>query len=96
MPWPHTSPSLETFGEQPTCQSVEEADSVAVAATFAAVAPVAGSPGDVKPKVGIPVATITAFQQPDGVLAELVLTPVLPGMMTCPPGEPFRIFGDPK
>jgi hypothetical protein len=93
MPWPHTSLSLESFNEQPTCQSVEEADSAAVAATFAAVA---GSSGDAKPKVAIPVATITAFEQPDGVIAELVLTPVLPGMMTCPPGEPFRIFGDPK
>ena len=93
IPWPHTSLSLETFKEQPTCQSVEEADSAAVAATLAAVA---RSSGDAKPKVAIPVATITAFEQPDGVLAELVLTPVLPGMMTCPVGEPFRIFGDPK
>jgi hypothetical protein len=42
------------------------------------------------------VATITAFEQPDGVIAELVLTPVLPGMDSCPIGEPFRIFGDPK
>jgi hypothetical protein len=93
MPWPHTSLSLETFKEQPTCQSVEEADSAAVAATFAAVA---GSSGDAKPKVAIPIATITAFEQPDGAIAELVLTPVLPGMMTCPVGEPFRIFGDSK
>jgi hypothetical protein len=93
MPWPHTSLSLETFKEQPTCQEVEEADSAAVAATFAAVA---GSSGDAKPKVAIPIATITAFEQPDGAIAELVLTPVLPGMMTCPVGEPFRIFGDSK
>jgi hypothetical protein len=39
----------------------------------------------------------TAFEQPDGVLAELVLIPVFPGMTTCSPdGDPYRIFGDPQ
>jgi hypothetical protein len=91
VPWPHASISLASFEEQPSCVPVEEADSVAVAATFAAAA----APG-VSAKVASAEFVTTAFAQPDGVVSELVLTPVLPGMMTCPEGEPFRIFGDPK
>ena len=86
VPWPHASISLESTGEQPTCLPVVEADSAAVAATFASV------PAPVNPS-----ATTTAFEQPDGVLAELVLIPVFPGMTTCSPdGDPYRIFGDPQ
>lgn len=44
----------------------------------------------------IPQGAVTVFEQPDGVLAELVLAPAYPGMFTCPLGEPFRIFGDPQ
>lgn len=79
IPWPHTSISLASTEEQPTCLPVEEADSSPVAATFTSVGPTLQ-------------ATTTAFEQPDGVLAELVLVPVYPGMLTCPPGEPYRIF----
>jgi hypothetical protein len=50
----------------------------------------------VSAKVASAELVTTAFAQPDGVVSELVLTPVLPGMDSCPIGEPFRIFGDPK
>ncbi len=86
IPWPHASISLESTAEQPTCLPVLEADSAAVAATFAAV-----------PAPANPSATTTAFEQPDGVLAELVLTPAFPGMSPCPSdGEPYRILGEPQ
>ena len=96
VPWPHTSLSLESFKEQPSCQEVDETNSSTVAATFASAAAV-GSPVGASAKVAVPLERTTmAFAQPDGVLAELVLTPVYPGMSPCPVGEPFRIFGDPK